>query len=61
MLSLDLQTMNVHCQLGQDDTALKAFEEASFTHPVDRKVDGSRITYRTQSMIMPKKLGRPIL
>lgn len=40
---------------------MKEFEEAAFSHPVDRKVDGDRIIYRSQGMIMPEKLGRPIL
>lgn len=53
--------MNIHCQLDQDDPSLHAFEEAALAHPVDRKVDGERILYRTPAMMMPEKLGRPIL
>lgn len=53
--------MNIHCRLEQDDKALQVFEEAAFSQPVDRKVDGDRIIYRSQGMTMPEKLGRPIL
>ncbi|PGH11756.1 CMGC/SRPK protein kinase [Polytolypa hystricis UAMH7299] len=60
IIHTDIQEKNILLGI-EDPTILSHFEEDEQADPSPRKIDGTRIIYRTRHFQTPKQYGRPII